>query len=108
MRSVMRSVPLSPEFWDPNIYFTRYAWPAEFVARAIKDVGWSGFSAFNTLTPLSNMGQILYDPPDVSGWDLGQSWFSRGAMLSRMNFASTLAANQKFNLAAAAKTHAQS
>jgi Protein of unknown function (DUF1800) len=53
------------------------------------------------------MGQVLYDPPDVSGWDLGQSWFSSGAMLARMNFASALAANQKFRLAAAAKPFAQ-
>ena len=46
------------------------------------------------------MGQNLYDPPDVAGWDLGRSWFSTGSMLARMNFASSLAANQKFNLAA--------
>ena len=52
------------------------------------------------------MGQNLYDPPDVSGWDLGQSWFSTGSMLARMNFASQLAGNQKFNLATAAKPHA--
>ena len=45
------------------------------------------------------MGQMLYEPPDVAGWDAGQTWFSTGAMLARMNFASTLAANQKFNLA---------
>ena len=32
----------------------------------------------------------------------GQAWFSTGAMLARMNFASALAANQKFNLATAA------
>ena len=45
------------------------------------------------------MGQILYEPPDVAGWDAGQAWFSTGAMLARMNFAATLAANQRFNLA---------
>src|SRR5262249_47206604 len=65
----------------------------------IKDVGWSGFSANTVLTPLSNMGGVLYEPPDVSGWDAGQTWFATGAMLARMNFASTLAANQRFNLA---------
>jgi hypothetical protein len=55
------------------------------------------------LTPLGNMGQNLYDPPDVAGWELGPSWFSTGSMLARMNFASALAANQRFNLATAAK-----
>jgi hypothetical protein len=69
----------------------------------MKEVGWTGFSVDTALTPLSNMGQILFEPPDVSGWDAGKTWFSTGAMLARMNFASTLAANQKFNLATAVK-----
>ena len=34
----------------------------------------------------------------MSGWDLGQSWFSTGAMLARMNFASQLSMNQRFAL----------
>ena len=49
------------------------------------------------------MGQVLYEPPDVAGWDAGQSWFATGAMLARMNFASSLSANQKFKLATAVK-----
>ena len=104
MKSVMREVLTSPEFWDQSAYFARYSWPAEFVTRTFKDIGWTGFSVNDALTPLSNMGQILYEPPDVSGWDLGQSWFSTSAMLARMNFASALAGNQKFKLATAVKT----
>jgi uncharacterized protein (DUF1800 family) len=103
MRAVMKEVLRSPELWDDSAYFARYSWPVEFVTRAFKDVGWSGFSVNDALTPLSNMGQILYEPPDVSGWDAGQTWFSTSAMLARMNFASSLAANQKFNLATAVK-----
>jgi len=108
MRQVVRAVLLSPQFWNSDAYFARYSWPAEFVVRATKDIGWNGFSMFNALTPLSNMGQVLYDPPDVSGWDLGQSWFSTGAMLARMNFASTVAGNQKFALATAAQPYSKS
>jgi uncharacterized protein (DUF1800 family) len=104
MRAVMREVLLSPEFWDQSAYFARYSWPVEYVVRALKDVGWTGYSVNDALTPLSNMGQILYEPPDVSGWDAGQTWFATGAMLARMNFASSLAGNQKFNLANAVKT----
>jgi uncharacterized protein (DUF1800 family) len=103
MKAVMREVLRSPEFWDESAYFTRYAWPVEFVVRALKDIGWTGFSVDTTLTPLANMGQILFEPPDVSGWRTGQEWFSTSAMLARMNFAATLSANQKFNLASAVK-----
>jgi len=104
MKTVMHEVLQSPELWDTGAYFARYSWPVEFVVRAFKDVGWSGFSVNDALTPLSNMGQILFEPPDVSGWDAGQTWFSTSAMLARMNFASSLAANQKFNLTTAVKT----
>jgi len=103
MRAVMREVLTSPEFWDPSAYFARYSWPAEFVVRALKDIGWSGFSVNDALTPLANMGQILFEPPDVAGWRAGEDWFSTSAMLARLNFAASLAANQKFNLANAVK-----
>ena len=35
----------------------------------------------------------------MNGWELGPGWISTSSMLSRMNFSSTLAANQRFNLA---------
>jgi uncharacterized protein (DUF1800 family) len=99
MRAVVREVLLSPQFWDERNRYTRYSWPVEFTIRAIKDVGWQGYSLNDARLALINMGQVLFDPPDVAGWETGPSWFSTGAMLSRMNFASALAANQKFELA---------
>jgi uncharacterized protein (DUF1800 family) len=101
IKPVLQRLLTSPPFQDPAIFFTRYAWPAEFVVRALKETGWTGFSVGSALSALVNMGQELLEPPSVAGWVLGQSWFSTGAMLARMNFASSLAANQKFNLAAA-------
>jgi len=102
IKPVLQAIFLSPQFNNPDVYFSRYAWPVEYVVRSIKETGWTGFSAQTTLTPLVNMGQQLYEPPDVAGWDLAQSWFSTGKMLARMNFASTLASNQKFRLGTAA------
>jgi uncharacterized protein (DUF1800 family) len=103
MQAVVLDVLASRQFWEPASYFSRYAWPVEFVVRALKDIGWRGASVFDAIGPLTSMGQTLFEPPDVSGWRLGQSWFSSGAMLARMNYASALAANQRFNLATGAK-----
>jgi uncharacterized protein (DUF1800 family) len=108
IRSVVREVLMSRQFWDERNRYTRYSWPAEFTIRAIKDVGWQGLSINDARVALGNMGQVLFDPPDVAGWDTGQSWFSTGAMLARMNYASALAANQKFALGRAAADHAGS
>jgi uncharacterized protein (DUF1800 family) len=95
---MVRRLLLSPQFRDPVNYFKRYSWPVEFVVRAVKEVGWTGFSIGDTLTPLVNMGQQLLEPPDVNGWELGRGWFTTGAMLARMNFAAQLTLNQKINL----------
>jgi uncharacterized protein (DUF1800 family) len=105
MKPVVRYILESPWFLDEDRTYARYSWPVEFVVRAIREVGWQGFSIGSAGTPLINMGQALFEPPDVAGWDLGRAWFSTGAMLARINFATTLAANQKFNLADAAEPY---
>lgn len=105
IRPVLRAIFLSTAFRNSRHYFARYAWPAEFVVRALKEVGYVGFSVNDTLTPMINMGQQLFEPPDVNGWALGPAWFSTGAMLARMNFASQLASNQRFELRNASRPH---
>jgi len=104
MKATIRAVLVSPEFMDPGSFYQRYSWPIEFVVRALKEVGYVGFSVNDTLQPLINMGLQLYEPPDVNGWELGPGWFSTGGMLARMNFAAQLATNQKFSLREAARS----
>jgi uncharacterized protein (DUF1800 family) len=99
MRPVLRFILNSGWFTREGNFNARFSWPAEFVVRAIKEMGWPGFSVDSARVPLTNMGQTLFEPPNVAGWQLGRAWFGTGQMLARMNFAATLAANQKFNLA---------
>jgi uncharacterized protein (DUF1800 family) len=98
MKPVISRLFNSSQFATSSNHYSRYSWPVEFVVRSLKEVGWAGFSVNDALTPLVNMGQQLFEPPDVNGWDLGPGWFSSGAMLARLNFAAQLATNQKFNL----------
>jgi uncharacterized protein (DUF1800 family) len=106
MKTVLRALFTSDAFLGSE--FGRYAWPVEYVVRSIKETGWNGLSVDAAMTPLVNMGQSLYEPPDVNGWALGAEWFSTSSMLSRMNFAATLMANQKFNLGRELMPFAQS
>ncbi len=41
---------------------------------------------------LSNMGQLLFDPPSVFGWDWETAWVSSSTMLARYGFARDLIA----------------
>ncbi len=102
MRAVVGQLLRSNAFHDPANHWARYSWPVEFVVRLIREVGWNGFSAQAAMVPLANMGQTLFEPPDVSGWSLGPAWFSTGTMLARMNFAAALAQNQRIALRQAA------
>ncbi len=96
MKPVLRYLFMHPIFWSSPL--ARYSWPVEFAVRLIKQNGWVGFNLQTALGPLSRMSQILFDPPDVSGWDTGPSWFSPGAMLERMNFANAVARSQRTSL----------
>lgn len=100
IRPTVRYVLTSPWFRDPSVRFARYSWPAEFVARAIKEVGWQNLSLADAKSPLSNMGMLLFEPPNVGGWPVGPGWFSTATMLARSNFASSLVTSQKEALAA--------
>lgn len=107
MRAVVRAILTSEHFLDGSARFARYSWPVEFVVRAIKEVGWSGYSVNSALTPLANMGQQLFEPPDVNGWETGRYWFSSGRTLARMNFAASLVASQRTVLRDEAKPFAR-
>ena len=102
MAPVVRAVLSSPEFDATESYFARYSWPVEFVVRALKEIGFAGFPLNAALGPLSNMGQQLFEPPDVAGWERGPAWFTTAAMLARMNLAATLTSRQRNDIAAAA------
>ena len=44
------------EFYAPRARYARYSWPVEFVARAIKEVGWAGFSRQRRADPARQHG----------------------------------------------------
>lgn len=44
---------------------------------------------------LTNMGQLLFDPPSVFGWDWEQSWLSSATMLARYSFVRDLATSRE-------------
>ena len=109
MRPVMRAILHVAQFHDSATYFSRYSWPVEYVARAVKEIGWAGFSIDNALSPMVNMGQQLFEPPDVAGWSLGQDWFTTGSACSRAPTSRRRSTrNQRVNLRNAARSDVKS
>ena len=106
MRRVVLQVLLAPSFQDKSNYFTRYAWPVEFVVKSIKETGLGGvLGRRSPLAAAPRWGRRCSIRPTWIGFrETGAGWFSTGGMLARMNFAATLTQNQRFNLRDAARS----
>lgn len=70
-------------------------WPVDFVVGTLRQLGMklkgrdqfvNGGDYLRALDRLRNMGQELFEPPSVFGWDWETAWVSSAAMLSRYAF----------------------
>ena len=71
----LRDLFLSKYFYSPACYRTRISSPSEFVVGTVRtlSVRWAG----NQLSEqMKNMGQSLFAPPNVKGWDGETRWIN--------------------------------
>lgn len=67
--------------------------PTEYVVGALRALGVKVGSAgaVAVQSALAGLGQVLFNPPSVGGWDQNEYWLSTAAALTRWNFAHRLA-----------------
>jgi uncharacterized protein (DUF1800 family) len=93
--AVLRTLYRSPEFWSTDVYHAKVKTPLEYVVSAVR----ASDANIDSLRPLANalhsMGMPLYGciPPTGYSWQ-ASAWVSTGALVDRMNFAISLAANK--------------
>ncbi len=86
---VLRHILLAPAFRSEAAYRALVKSPAEFVVGAVKVAGLSSMPAWS-VDATGRMGQTLFAPPTVKGWDGGRAWLAAGALLERIRFAERL------------------
>lgn len=94
IRSVMRAMIGSPEFWSEAFSTTgKPKTPYEYVVSSVRAVGGEVTSAVRGITTyLSQMGQPLYQCIPPTGYaDAGADWLNPSSQIYRMNFALDLA-----------------
>jgi uncharacterized protein (DUF1800 family) len=64
-------------------------WPAVYVAGAMRTTGTYVTRSYPTWL-MQQMGQELFHPPSVAGWDWGPGWMSSNAMHQRFTFGNYL------------------
>jgi uncharacterized protein (DUF1800 family) len=92
--AVLKTLFHSPEFWSTGVYRAKIKTPIEYVVSAAR----ASNAEVNNTQPLANalrdLGMPLYGavPPTGYNWE-SSAWVSTGALVNRMNFALSLAAN---------------
>lgn len=90
IKAVMRDILTSREFYSDRAYRAQAKSPAELVAGTFRTLG-VDVQRLPIEALTVQMGQRLFDPPDVSGWPGGAAWFNSTTLLHRINFAHRIA-----------------
>ena len=92
MGLTVKTILRSNLFFDPAVRRHRVKSPVEFTIGTIRalEVLKPTVAADPLAEACGQMGQNLYAPPSVAGWDGGPAWANSATMLSRANFAISL------------------
>jgi len=95
IRTVLRTIIDSPEFFSAECYRAKVKNPLEFAASALRITGADVRVTPQLIRYLGRMGEPLFLAQPPTGYpDLGSSWISPDMLLTRMNFAADLVANR--------------
>ncbi len=95
IRSVLRTMVNSPEFWSPAVYRAKVKTPLEFVVSALRATGAEITNAVPLVQALDRLGMPLYGMQTLNGYSWkAEPWVSTAALVSRMNFALVLSGDK--------------
>jgi uncharacterized protein (DUF1800 family) len=92
--SVLRTMIHSQEFWSAEAYQAKVKTPLEYVVSAARASGADITKTQPLVNALNQMGMPLYACVPPTGYsDKADAWVSTGELVTRMNFALSLATN---------------
>jgi hypothetical protein len=91
--SLVETMLRSNLFFSPQVYRTRIKSPVDFSLGIVRPLeGRIGTSAL--AIALQELGQDLFHPPSVKGWDGGPAWLNAQTLLVRQNLALALTSTE--------------
>lgn len=87
--SLLRSILNQPEFWSDEARLGLVRSPTEFVVAAMRYSGLASATAHPEWY-MADMGQELFNPPNVAGWRDNSYWISSASFWARAGYARTI------------------
>jgi len=98
----MRTLLTSPEFQSPDAYRAKVKTPLEFIVSAVRATGAEVVNARQLVSGMQQLGMPLYQCQPPTGYkDTADAWTNTGALVNRMNFATTLSTNRQLGMSPA-------
>jgi uncharacterized protein (DUF1800 family) len=79
-------------FFSAAAYRQRIASPIDFTVGTAKRLEGSRVSPVALADVCAKLGQTLFHPPNVAGWEEGKAWINSSTLLGRTNFAQEIVA----------------
>lgn len=92
LKPVLKALFLAEAFYSDSAYSQYIKSPVEFLVGALRTLDLPTVRIRSLLPMLSNMGQQLYNPPNVGGWPGGRAWINPSTLIERFNAAGRLTA----------------
>lgn len=90
---MLKTIFSDKSFLSERTYHAKIKSPAELVVGSLKTLQIENLD--NDLPQMmAAMGQDLFHPPSVKGWDGGEAWISSDTMMERFNFAARIVSNR--------------
>jgi uncharacterized protein (DUF1800 family) len=89
-RPVLHAMFRSAAFYSARAVRTQIKSPVQWLVSSVRYLEAPLPPAGISLSMLQALGQELFDPPNVAGWEGGYAWISTAALFHRYNFAAVL------------------
>jgi len=100
VRQLMGVIFRSREFYAPDVIRAQIKSPVQWLISSTHQLQAALPTRPMTLVMLVQLGQELFQPPNVKGWDGGIAWITTNSLLDRYNFAAALVEGQRVPLPA--------
>jgi uncharacterized protein (DUF1800 family) len=90
LKQLMRTIFLSREFYAPDVVRSQIKSPVQWLLSCTHQLQAPLPTQPMTLVMLRQLGQELFQPPNVKGWDGGIAWITTNNLLDRYNYAAAL------------------
>ncbi len=87
VKPVLREIFLSRAFYDPAVIRDQIKSPIQFLLQALRELELDGLPSSYLRLVSEQLGQTLFVPPNVAGWDWGKAWINTNTLLGRYNAA---------------------